>query len=170
MTEFTMSPDALEEQALLTPKIAPQYQAKTAGFWMRLWAFIIDSLIVTSVGGLLIFLVFTTTGLSLTRATIFAPALIAGAIVYYGYFVIMTFFFGQTLGKMVLGLRVVTLSGKDLTFTDVLFREWIGRFMSNCFLHLPYLFIVILPENQALHDYFADTKVIHENTFVAEQA
>ncbi len=77
----------------------------------------------------------------------------------------MTKFFGQTLGKMVFGLRVISLKHDQLTWSDVLFRDWIGRIINNIFMPL-YILVVILPENQGLHDYFADTTVVHEKIFI----
>ena len=31
---------------------------------------------------------------------------------------------------------------------------------------LLYVFVAILPDNQGLHDYFADTKVVHEKIYI----
>lgn len=90
---------------------------------------------------------------SLSETVWYAPISIISAIIYYGYFVLMTKFLGQTLGKMACGLRVVSLKHDKLTWSDVLFRDWIGRFISNIFMPL-YIFVAILPDNQGLHDFF----------------
>src|SRR5690606_17066439 len=100
-----------------------------AGFWMRFWAYIIDLIVIGSINRLLVEPVFMMLGLELTDTSIFAPIVIVHAIVFYTYFVLMTKFFGQTLGKMILGLRVIDLDGKRLTWSTVLFREWIGRYI-----------------------------------------
>ena len=60
----------------------------------------------------------------------FAPISIASAVIFYLYFVLMTKFLRQTLGKMVFGLKVVDLKKNGLSWGTVLFREWIGRFIS----------------------------------------
>ena len=98
--------------------------------------------------------------LSLSEANMFAPAAIITAIVFYGYFVLMTKYFGQTLGKMVFGLRVVSLNDEKLNWSTILFREWIGRFISGTILIL-YIVVGFLPKKQGIHDLFADTTVVH---------
>lgn len=66
---------------------------------------------------------------------------------------------------MVFGLRVISLKHDNLTWSDVLFREWIGRIINNIVMPL-YILVVILPDNQGLHDYFADTTVVHEKVYI----
>lgn len=85
-------------------------------------------------------------------------------IIFYGYFVLMTKYFGQTLGKMVFGLKVVSLKDSTLTWPVVLFREGIGRYISKTVFLLGYLLVAFLPKKQGAHDYYADTTVIHEGT------
>lgn len=150
------------------PLSTKQYTLKTAGFWVRFWAFLLDILIITAIGGILVNPIFYLMDWSLSETVWYAPISIITAIIYYGYFVLMTKFVGQTLGKMALGLRVVSLKHDKLTWSDVLFREWIGRFISNVFIPL-YIFVAILPENQGLHDYFAETKVVHEKIFIEKE-
>lgn len=146
-----------------------KYEHKTAGFWMRFWAFIIDSLIITAVVGILINPIFYLMDWDLSGSAWYAPISIISAIVYYSYFVLMTYYFKQTVGKMIFGLRVVSLKDEKPTFISVLFREWIGRFICNVILPI-YLLVVILDKNQGLHDYFADTTVVHENGYIKIKA
>ena len=141
------------------------YALKTAGFWVRFWAFLLDGFIISAVGGILVNPIFYLMDWSLSDSVWYAPISIITAIFYYSYFVLMTKFFGQTLGKMVFGLRVISLKHDQLTWSDVLFRDWIGRIINNIFMPL-YILVVILPENQGLHDYFADTTVVHEKIFI----
>ena len=141
------------------------YALKTAGFWVRFWAFLLDGFIISAVVGILINPIFYLMDWSLSESVWYAPISIITAILYYSYFVLMTKFFGQTLGKMVFGLRVISLKHDKLTWSDVLFRDWIGRIINNIFMPL-YILVAILPENQGLHDYFADTAVVHEKVFV----
>lgn len=141
------------------------YALKTAGFWIRFWAFLLDGFIISAVGGILVNPIFYLMDWSLSDTVWYAPISIITAILYYSYFVLMTKFFGQTLGKMVFGLRVISLKHDKLTWSDVLFRDWIGRIINNVFMPL-YILVVILPENQGLHDYFADTTVVHEKIFI----
>jgi uncharacterized RDD family membrane protein YckC len=133
-----------------------------AGFWMRFWAYLMDLIIIGSLNRLLVFPIFRALGLPLAESEMFAPAAVATAIVFYLYFVLMTKYFGQTLGKMVFGLRVINLKGEKLSWGTVLFREWIGRFISIT-LVIAYVVVAFLPKKQGLHDLFADTAVVHEN-------
>lgn len=144
------------------------YTLKTAGFWVRFWAFLIDSLVISAVIGICINPIFYLMDWSLSDSTWYAPMSIISAVIYYLYFVLMTKLLGQTVGKMVLGLRVVSVKHETLSWSDVLFREWIGRFISNIF-KLLYVLVAILPDNQGLHDYFADTKVVHEKIYVEKE-
>lgn len=132
-----------------------------AGFWMRFWAYLLDLVVVGSIDRILINPLFRALDIPLNESSIFAPVTIATAITFYAYFVLMTKFFGQTLGKMVFGLKVVKLEGKNLTWGTVIFREWIGRFISAT-IFIGYVIVAFLPKKQGLHDLFADTSVIYE--------
>jgi uncharacterized RDD family membrane protein YckC len=134
-----------------------------AGFWMRFWAYLLDLIVIGSIDRLFINPVFRLLGFDLNAISMFAPISIATAITFYAYFVLMTKFFGQTLGKMVFGLRVVNLKGEKLSWGAVIFREWIGRFISTS-IWITYIIVAFLPKKQGLHDLFADTTVIHEKS------
>lgn len=135
--------------------------ARFAGFWMRFWAYLLDLLVIGSIDRILINPIFCAIGLDLHSADFFAPITIATALTFYGYFVLMTKFYGQTLGKMIFGLRVISLHGEKLTWSTVLFREWVGRFIS-AFIFILYVLVAFLPKKQGIHDLFADTSVVHE--------
>ncbi|WP_341300068.1 RDD family protein [Lysinibacillus sp. FSL H8-0500] len=160
---------SMENNAVIEPSDvsikSKSYTLKTAGFWIRFWAFLLDGFIVSAVVGILINPIFYLMDWSLSESVWYAPISIITAILYYSYFILMTKFFGQTLGKMVFGLRVISLKHDQLTWSDVLFRDWIGRIINNIFMPL-YILVVILPENQGLHDYFADTTVVHEKVYI----
>jgi uncharacterized RDD family membrane protein YckC len=132
-----------------------------AGFWMRFWAYLLDLVVIGSIERLLINPIFRGLGIELHDSSMFAPISIVTAIIFYAYFVLMTKFFGQTLGKMVFGLKVIDLKGKKLSWGTILFREWIGRFISTT-VWITYAVVAFLPKKQGLHDLFADTTVIHE--------
>ena len=136
----------------------PDY--KFAGFWMRFWAYLLDIVVIGSIDRIIVYPIFRMFDLSLSEANMFAPVAIITAIVFYAYFVLMTKYFGQTLGKMVFGLRVVSLNDEKLNWSTILFREWIGRFISGTILIL-YIVVGFLPKKQGIHDLFADTTVVH---------
>lgn len=131
-----------------------------AGFWMRFWAFLLDLIVVGSIERLLINPIFRALDISLSEFNMFAPISIASAVIFYLYFVLMTKYFKQTLGKMVFGLKVVDLKHDEISWGTIIFREWIGRFISATVI-IGYLIVAFLPKKQGLHDIFTDTTVIH---------
>jgi uncharacterized RDD family membrane protein YckC len=133
-----------------------------AGFWMRFWAYLLDLIVVGSLNRLLVFPLFHLLGISTERTNMFAPATIATTVVFYAYFVLMTKFFQQTLGKMMFGLKVVDESGQPLTWLTVLFREVIGKFIAKTILFIGFLFVAFSEKKKGMHDQFADTIVVHE--------
>jgi uncharacterized RDD family membrane protein YckC len=131
-----------------------------AGFWMRFWAYMLDLIVIGSIERLIINPLFRILEIPLVEFNMFAPISIASAIIFYLYFVLMTKYFNQTLGKMVFGLRVVDLQSEKLSWGKILFREWIGRFISATIV-VGYIVVAFLPKKQGLHDLFTDTSVIH---------
>jgi len=131
-----------------------------AGFWMRFWAYLLDLVVVGSIVRMLIKPVFRMLDFSLSESSMFAPASVVSALIFYLYFVLMTKYLNQTLGKMVFGLKVVDLTSNQMTWGTILFREWIGRFISSTII-VGYIIIAFLPKKQGLHDLFTDTSVIH---------
>lgn len=141
------------------------YSQKEAGFWMRFWAFLIDTWLVSAIIGICINPLFYLFDWDLGATNWYAPIIILTGVVYYAYFVLMTKFFAQTVGKMIFGLKVRTDSGEKLDWSTVLFREGVGRFISNTFMHVPYLIVVFTPQHKAVHDFAADTIVVHEASY-----
>jgi uncharacterized RDD family membrane protein YckC len=147
--------------------IRDQMDAETglhyAGFWMRFWAYLLDLIVIGSISRIIVYPLFRVLDLSVANTGIFSAINIATAAVFYLYFILTTKYFSQTVGKMVFGLKVVSLNEKELSWKTILFREFIGRYLSATIFVL-YLLVVFLPKKQGLHDYFADTIVIHERT------
>lgn len=88
------------------------------------------------------------------------------AIIYFSYFILLTKYnYGQTIGKMILGLRVSLLSGEQLSWTDVLYRELVGRYIQNK-IKLLYLFLFLTHRKQTIADLITDTVVISEKRYL----
>lgn len=137
-------------------------KALYAGFGIRFCAFIIDLLIIFGVHSLILKPIYHLTNLDSVKLWIdyFSVGHLLDALVFYLYFVLMTKYFKQTLGKMICNIRVERMDRQQLTWTDVLFREWIGRIISGVFANLPYLVTIFTKKHRGIHDYFADTVVI----------
>src|SRR5690625_5711431 len=87
---------------------------------MRLWAYIIDTIVIFSISG------FFTSPLSLidgfSNLSIFgfwSMAAVISGLVYYSYFLIMTKLLGQTLGKMIFNLKVIPKNNNNLSWLDL---------------------------------------------------
>ena len=142
-----------------------QFEQKAAGFWIRFWAYIVDILILASVGMLLIKPIFRLFSLELNNPEWYAPFTIITAVIFYAYFVLMTKLCNQTVGKMIFGIRVISKDGRKLKWGTVIFREWIGRLISIIPLNIPYLVVAFTPKKQGVHDFIADTLVVHEAVY-----
>lgn len=129
------------------------------GFWMRFWAYLLDLIIIGSLNRIMINPVFQFFHIPAYDFSIFAPISLSKSALFYLYFVLMTKLLGQTLGKIVFGLKVIDLNQDKLSWGTVLFREWIGRFISGTII-VGYIITAFLPKKQGLHDVFADTTVV----------
>ena len=153
--------EQLLEEEIKKESVLKDNTYRYGGFWMRFWAYLVDIIVIGSIVRLLINPIFRILDISLTSEDLFAPITIVTSIIFYTYFVLMTKFFGQTVGKMIFGLRVIHLEGKKLDWSTVLFREWIGRFISVS-LTVLYVVAAFTEKKQAIHDLFVSTTVIHE--------
>jgi uncharacterized RDD family membrane protein YckC len=75
------------------------------------------------------------------------------------YFIIMHAVFGQTIGKMIMGLQVVRTDGSGVGFLVSTVR-FFGYIISSLLLFVGFFWIVVDPERQGWHDMMADTYVI----------
>lgn len=78
------------------------------------------------------------------------------------YFVLLTYLTGSTLGKKVMGIKVVRGTGEELRFVDVLYRETIGRYLSGV-LFVGYLMALVDRQKRAFHDYLCETCVVYDH-------
>ncbi|WP_432352234.1 RDD family protein [Sporosarcina sp. A2] len=164
----------IRETELLPNKIVPEtildkpreFMHKPAGFWIRFWAYLIDIIVVGAISGLLVKPIFRVLDYPISDPffILYSPYKLIMLALFLAYFLLMTKFFSQTVGKMIMGIRVVKKSGEQLSWTSLLFREVIGRYLSKT-LVIPYLLVIFMPRNEALHDLFADTEVIHEQVY-----
>ncbi|MGD6816865.1 RDD family protein [Metabacillus sp. 84] len=160
--------DTTFDDTAARPSVQPSESVRAepvyGGFWIRLWAYLTDLAAVAGINAILINPIFVFTGTDGGR-TMFSPQPLLELLVFFAYFVLMTKFFSQTLGKMIFGIRVVSFKEeKPLSWGTILFRELVGRYISKT-IWLGYLVAGFTPKKQALHDLFADTSVIHENIY-----
>ena len=151
-----------------------------AGFWKRFAAFLIDSLLIGAVMGILILIfgagMFTSMSsmdpseLSEEGAGAMAAGIIGGLMTFivvasaaqWLYFALMESSAKQaTLGKMALGIIVTDVSGNRLTFGRATGR-YFGKILSGLILYIGYIMAGFTEKKQALHDMIAGCLVVNK--------
>lgn len=136
---------------------------RVAGFWIRVLAFVIDLAIIACLNGIIFHLLPGQDAHTGIYKIIRINDLFLG-ITGAAYFVLMTGYFQQTLGKMIVGIKVIQAGGKPLDWNTVVFRELVGRSLSQMLgLYLGYVFCWFNQDKQCLHDMLSDTWVVHIN-------
>jgi len=136
---------------------------QNVGFWLRLVAYVIDVFLIACVNGILLSpLLFVNDGFPVEISLWTLNGMIA-LIVYYVYFAVLTKLFQQTLGKMIVGIKVIQEEKGLLTWKDVFYREVIGRILHNVFFILKILYLVVAftKEKQGIHDMIGNTRVVY---------
>ena len=83
-----------------------------------------------------------------------------GLFVAYAVWSLILFARGETIGKKLLGMRVVKEDGGRASFFTMLIREWVGKSISALVLWLGFLWILFDKENQGWHDKLMSTYVV----------
>jgi uncharacterized RDD family membrane protein YckC len=76
-------------------------------------------------------------------------------------FIILPLFSGQTIGKILTGLRIVKTDGNAPTFSRLLVRHLAGYPLTNLTFGVGFLFSVLNHKGRALHDFLAGTIVVY---------
>ena len=151
--------EAIQEKKVFKER---DYAHAYASFGQRALAFIIDMLVVGALTNIIRGILNLDPSLSFYG---FAMTDILGWVVTLGYFTIASLVSkGQSLGKIIVGIRVVSLSSDKLDLGQILIREIAGRFIQNT-LMLIYILPIFTPKNQGLIDFFVDTAVVKEDAF-----
>ncbi|AEB29837.1 putative integral inner membrane protein [Carnobacterium sp. 17-4] len=138
------------------------------GFWFRLFAFLIDLLVISSINRLIVQPLFLLLRYPLNDDAFSAFSLSKLAI-YLLYFVLVTKLTnGQTIGKIIFGIRVVSFKEEKLSWATVIIRECFSRYILKVFPFI-YLMVLFTQEKQHLGDFFSDTSVVSENLIRANQ-
>lgn len=154
----------------------PEHEMVYAGFWRRLIALMLDSIllsiIITPIAGI---------GGAIAVPMIAASAgsggdpgagLFVFMALFYGFMFLVTVGYfvmlersasGATLGKRLMGIRVVDRNGERIGFGRALGR-FFAKFLSSLPANLGYLLAAFTGRKQALHDFVAGTLVIDKAT------
>lgn len=120
------------------------------GFWIRFLAVFLDGLIV----GLPMSIIFGAISLSIGTNISYIGSLLM--VVYIIYFEGTT---GQTLGKKIVGVKVIGYDGNTIGIPMAILR-YIGKIVSTIILMIGYIMAAFDSKKQALHDRIAKTYVI----------
>ena len=148
--------------------------ARYAGFWIRWVAKIIDG-IVLGIPAAIIFFIFIFGGIGLAAAgghsnnpmMAMLPNLF-GIFFQIGFVAINAFYsgfmlsrYGATLGKMAMGLRVVTLDGQHPSFGRALGRGF-AEGISRAICSIGYIIAAFDEQKRTLHDHICSTRVVYK--------
>lgn len=145
---------------------------RLAGFWVRVWAYICDLIVISALTFLFVNPLLKLLGMDnqIPDWLQLQVSIFTIGIVGFIYFAAMTKIWSQTLGKMMMGVKVVRIDGKPLDVLTVIFREGIGRAISQLFgLHLGYIWAGFHPRKQSWHDQVGDTYVVYEEEVAQKQ-
>lgn len=146
-----------------TETVASLMEAPSLG--VRVGAGLIDLLLLLGVDVAVLFLTLRVTGLQNTveDLRVLPPAPLVGflALLAFGYVAAFTVAGGQTIGKMILGLRVIGDDGRPVDTTGGMLRA-LGCMLVPITLGLSYLPVLFTSEHRALHDRLAGTRVVRE--------
>ncbi|SIO13204.1 Uncharacterized membrane protein YckC, RDD family [Carnobacterium alterfunditum] len=139
-----------------------------AGFWLRLFALLIDLLVIWSINRLIVQSLFLVLRYPLSEES-FSAFSLSKLAVYLLYFIVSTKWTnGQTIGKIIFGIRVVSFKEEKLSWGTVLIRECFGRYILKIFPFI-YLMVLFTREKQHLADFFGETAVVSENLVRASE-
>jgi uncharacterized RDD family membrane protein YckC len=143
-----------------------RYSTYYAGFGPRLAAQIIDLgfILVFPLAGLLILYLYVPESPIFATPTLVSIMLMCGTLlsVFIAYHVLQVGLWGQTVGKKLMGIKVVTIDGDTPSFSRTLLR-WVGFVFSLVPLGLGLALIALDVRRQGLHDRIAETFVVHDN-------
>jgi uncharacterized RDD family membrane protein YckC len=134
-------------------------QIAYGGFWIRLVAYIIDAILLSLamgvVGSVVGFNVFAT-----DMADYSPSANLVSLVIGWLYFALLeSSERGATVGKMAMGLRVVTDKGERLSFLNATGR-YFAKIISAIILCIGFIMIAFTDRKRGLHDMIAGTLVI----------
>jgi uncharacterized RDD family membrane protein YckC len=136
-----------------------------AGFWIRFLAYLIDTVVMSAVllplGAVLgVVMVATDAGQNASILALEGLIRIVSIIVGWLYFALLESSPWQaTVGKKLLGLRVIDLNGNRISFGKASGR-YFGKILSTLILFIGFIMVAFSDKKQALHDVLAGTLVV----------
>jgi uncharacterized RDD family membrane protein YckC len=142
---------------ILDAPITSQQPLRYAGFWIRVAAVIIDSIILVIAIGSISLLVGIVAGITGGLIMYYLLVLFGG--MFY-CFVMESSAKQATYGKMAVGIKVGSVNGERLSFGNAVGRHF-SKILSAMILYVGFMMAGWDKKNQALHDKIADTYVFY---------
>jgi uncharacterized RDD family membrane protein YckC len=162
-------PPTSEPELAATARPAVRRSVVYAGFWLRAVAYLIDVVLLTMVGGMAILMPLLAKGaipadkpwFLVTEQTrqVIAIQLLFNMVSWLYFASFESSVWQATPGKRILGLIVVDLAGRRISFARASGR-FFGKFISQLLLFFGFVMAGFTPRKQALHDLLASCLVI----------
>ncbi|PYN57613.1 MAG: RDD family protein [Candidatus Rokuibacteriota bacterium] len=142
-------------------------EGRPAGFWIRALAALLDFLVFLLVQFSFGLIGGRVWGPDVASTPTFRPIVVVFTVVFAGaYSTLLLALGGQTIGKMLVGVRVV--AGEELPSIGAALLRFIGYFVSLGTLTLGYVMAGLRQDKRALHDLIAGTRVEYVSRADAE--
>ena len=130
-----------------------------AGFWVRFWAYMIDTLILVALVLVVGLIIYVASGIPVEEKKFGLFDLVA---LLFGWLYFAFFESGRwqaTPGKRLMGLRVTNITGDRISFARASGRTF-AKYISAITLGIGYIMVGLTDKKQGLHDIMATTLVL----------
>ncbi len=142
-----------------------------APFLLRCGALLIDYILLVSVPVISMLLARMTgeDGAKLLNSEINSTGWLIATLLGVTNFVILPMFIGQSVGKMLTGLRVVKVDGTNPTFKNLLLRHFVGYPLTFLSAGIGFLIASFNEKGRSLNDFIGGTVVVYGRRRIEEQ-
>jgi len=148
---------------VVPPRTARHLSAESAGIGSRVAAAVIDGILLLSIDAGVLWLTLRIAGLQPIPEDLAVirpvPMLTFFLVMAFLYQVGFTLSGGQTIGKMITGIRVTGDDGRGVDITGAVVRA-LGSLLAMCTLGLLFIPVFVSAERRAVHDRLAGTRVV----------
>jgi len=146
------------------PSVNQSHRKRYAGFWIRFAAHLIDS-IVTSIVTIPLNMVLQITFPQAISDKTYVPILVGIYLMMFiipaVYFIWMNGKYGATLGKMAVGIKIVTPEGLPIHY-GLAAGRYLAQIISSLILYIGYIMAGFDEEKRTLHDRICNTRVVYK--------
>ncbi len=135
--------------------------AEAVGFWPRVGGYVLDQVALIMLSYLIFGVPARPASTSFELSQLFGMRFLYDTILSTVYYVGLNGYFGATLGKMVIGAKIVNLDGSNIGFFKA-FLRMLASFLSGIILCIGYLMVAFREDKRGLHDLIVGTRVIYK--------